>query len=181
MCIQRNKVCFLTDAERKHTCGQEVVASHVKPFFCWGRDETEAEGILSAGEGVAQKPGLKPTREKKKERFVKQTSKDRDWWCEDKELNLSCHHHVRKCVWSIWHIHQHQPFIGLKGIAEYRPKRSDLKLDRSWILPLLNFFAAAWKPVAFSKCLFTRPRKTLTCFVAHYIFGFIWTDFERVK
>ncbi len=44
MCIQRNKVRFLTDAERKYTPGQEVVASHVKPCFCSGRDHTEAEG-----------------------------------------------------------------------------------------------------------------------------------------
>lgn len=63
----------MTDAERKYTRGQEVVASHVKPCFCSGRNETEAEGILSAGEGAAQKPGVKSTREKKKERFVRQT------------------------------------------------------------------------------------------------------------
>lgn len=54
MCIQWNKVCFLTDAERKKTPGQEVVASHVKLHFCSGRNKKEARGIFSAVEGDTQ-------------------------------------------------------------------------------------------------------------------------------
>lgn len=43
MCMQRNKVRFLTDAEVKYTTGQEGVSSHVKLCFFSGRDQTEAQ------------------------------------------------------------------------------------------------------------------------------------------
>lgn len=72
MCVRRNEVRFLTDAERKYTPGQEGVASHVKPCFCSGeRPDGSRRENPPGKEKVCHMPASR-------------RGKDRDGWCEDK-------------------------------------------------------------------------------------------------